>query len=57
MDKRLPPELVRPLRFYEARPKEGHLLLKAFLRIKDASIRASLIDLIETLARSEETRD
>jgi hypothetical protein len=57
MDKRLPPKLVRPLRLYQAGPKESLRLLKAFFRIRDAAIRASLIDLIEAVAHAEQAKN
>jgi hypothetical protein len=57
MDKRLPPELMRPLRFCDSNPKEGLRLIKAFLQIRDAAVRASLIELVETLAAAEQAKN
>jgi hypothetical protein len=57
MDKRLPPQLVRPLRFYEPQPTEGLRLVNAFFRVRDAAMRASLTDLLEALAHAETAKN
>jgi hypothetical protein len=38
---------------FQSRPEEGHRLMRAFLRIKEADLREALITLVEELARSD----
>jgi hypothetical protein len=38
---------------FRSQPEEGHRLMRAFLRIKEADLREALITLVEELARSD----
>ena len=54
---KLPPEIAKlfaPRRNLDGPPPSEYLaLLKAFLRIKDASLRQSIINIVENIATAE----
>jgi hypothetical protein len=59
-DKKLPPELARLLSSFEgsAGPSadEGLRLVKAFLRIEDAALRTTVVEIVEKIAAALATK-
>jgi hypothetical protein len=60
IEKKLPPELARLLSSFEgsAGPSadEGLRLIKAFLRIEDAALRTTVVEIIEKIAAALATK-
>jgi hypothetical protein len=59
-ERKLPPEIAALLNSFRGGGRvasgEGHLLLKAFVSIKDPSMRSSIVELVQKIAAANVTK-